>query len=94
MGNEAELPGPAQWTHKTLIKTMPDGPSEKDRRREDQTTGCRDEREGLQETQVTSRNLKGKEIDSAFRSFKENQTHEHLDLSSVKPICELLKPEV
>ena len=69
MGNEAELPGPAQWTHKTLIKTMPDGPSEKDRRREDQTTGCRDEREGLQETQVTSRNLKGKEIDSSQNPF-------------------------
>ena len=58
MGNEAELSGPAQWTHKTLIKTMPDGPSEKDRRREDQTTGCRDEREGLQEIQVASRNCK------------------------------------
>lgn len=58
MGNEAELPGPAQWTHKTLIKMMPDGPSETDRRREDQTTGCRDETEGSQETQVASRNCK------------------------------------
>ena len=38
--------------------------------------------------------VKGKEIDSAFRSFKENQSHEHIDLSSVKQICELLKPEV
>ena len=38
--------------------------------------------------------VKGKEIDSAFRSCKENQSHAHLDLSSVKPIYELLKPEV
>ena len=58
MGNEAELPGPAQWTHNTLIKMMPDGLSEKDKRREDQTTGCKDGGEGSQETQVTCRNCK------------------------------------
>ena len=38
--------------------------------------------------------VKGKEIDSAFRSFKDVQSREYLDLSSVKPIYELLKPEV
>ena len=58
MGNEAELPGPAQWNPKTLIKMMPDFLSETDRRREDQTTGCKDEREGSRETQVTFRNCK------------------------------------
>lgn len=38
--------------------------------------------------------VKGKEIDFAFRSFKKNQSCEHLELSSVKPIFGLLKPEV
>lgn len=38
--------------------------------------------------------VKVKEIDFAFRSFKKNQSCEHLELSSVKPIFGLLKPEV
>ena len=62
MGNEAELPGPAQWTHKTRIKMMPDCSCEMDRRREDHTTGCRDESEGSQGTQVASRNCKRQKL--------------------------------